>query len=57
VSHLILFNRKERKEFTQRTQRNSATFGNFAVKNKREVNIYFLLIETNKSIFLQNEII
>jgi hypothetical protein len=51
VSHLILFNRKERKE----TLRPLGILWELCgKKNKREVNIYFLLIETNKSILLQH---
>ncbi len=50
--HLILFNRKERKE-TLRPWR--ILWELCGKKNKREVNIYFLLIETNKCILLQHE--
>jgi hypothetical protein len=49
----ILFNRKERKE----TLRPLGILWELCgKKNKREVNIYFLLIEINKSILLQKTI-
>ncbi|GEM_PF-3461549 len=52
VSHLILFNRKEHKE----TLRPLGILWELCgKKNKREVNIYFLLIETNKCILLQHK--